>query len=243
MNSKKVLVTGVKSGLGKYIYNLLPGCTGLVRENRKDIIEKNDSYDLIIHCAFKAQGAGKNNINDYYKYVDDNILLTKELTSLKHNKFVYISSIIAYSEEVSAYKYSKLFSEAIVEKTSNSPLIVRCSSLLGEAMRYNTLMKIINDETSEITLTKDSTYNFIRHSDLLEFILKAAKKDVTGVVDFVASDYIELKEVVDRLNSSVAYGSYTFKTPNASNTRLVNMFPEYNKSSWEALGEFLEEIK
>jgi dTDP-4-dehydrorhamnose reductase len=144
---------------------------------------------------------------------------------------------------VSAYKYSKLFSEAIVEKTSNSPLIVRCSSLLGEAMRYNTLMKIINDETSEITLTKDSTYNFIRHSDLLEFILKAAKKDVTGVVDFVASDYIELKEVVDRLNSSVAYGSYTFKTPNASNARLVNMFPEYNKSSWEALGEFLEEIK
>jgi nucleoside-diphosphate-sugar epimerase len=238
-----ILVTGIKSGLGKYIYESLPSAKGLTRENKELIVGTNKGYDLIIHCAFNAQGAGKNQIYDYYKYVDDNILLTKELTKLEHKKFVYISSISVYNEELSAYKYTKLFSESIVGECASEPLILRCSSLLGKTMRANTLMRIIKEKRPKITLTKKSTYNFILHSDVLKFILKAKEEKISGVYDFVASDYIELGEIVKKINPNVSFGNYTFNVPANLPHNVADSYNEFSKDSRTALNEFLEVIK
>ena len=87
-STNKILVTGTKSGLGKYIYNTIPNSISLTRENREDVI--GGEYDLIIHCAFHPERG--NDISDYYDYIDSNILLTNELTKLKHTRFVYVSS-------------------------------------------------------------------------------------------------------------------------------------------------------
>jgi dTDP-4-dehydrorhamnose reductase len=239
----KILVTGTNSGLGKYINNILPNSIFLNRKNRKTIIKSREEYDIIIHCAFNTKNAGRKDVKDVFSYIDDNILLTNELTSIRHKKFVYISSIAVYDELISPYMQTKIYAESIVQNKSNNPLIVRCSSLLGRHMRKNTLTKIITEEKPKITLAKNSTYNLINHEDVLNFISDSCKKKVSGIFDFVASDYLVLEEICNYLNAKVEYGNYIFATNRTSNSNLINTFPKYNKSSWESLKYLIEEIK
>ena len=87
-STNKILITGTTSGLGKYLYENIPNSISL---NRKDTFIDNN-FDVIIHNAFSPQGANKNDIKDYYKYINDNILLTKKLVDIKPKKFIYIST-------------------------------------------------------------------------------------------------------------------------------------------------------
>ena len=135
----KVLVTGCNSGLGKYISETIE-CIGVSRSNRKEIIEKYKSsgVDLIIHCAFGGQGGyEQNEIEDYFKYIDDNILFTKELTEIPHKKIVYISSLAVYEKQYMNYKHTKLYAESIINTLGKNPLILRCPAMLGKHMKSN----------------------------------------------------------------------------------------------------------
>ena len=69
----KYLVTGIKSGLGKYLYENLPDVVGLDRGGF-DLI-KDEDYDVIIHCAFNKTL----DVEDHYQYLEDNIFLTQKL--------------------------------------------------------------------------------------------------------------------------------------------------------------------
>ena len=84
---EKYLISGIKGGLGKYLYDNLPNSIGFGRDEFNLI--KNKDFDTIIHCAFNS----RKNVNDYYEIVRDNIFLTKDLCKVPHNKFVFISSI------------------------------------------------------------------------------------------------------------------------------------------------------
>ena len=161
-SKNKILVTGIGSGLGKSIYESIPGADGLTRKNRDAILKSNIEYDLIIRSAFNTKNAGRNEVDDHFKYIDDNVLLTNELTGLEHKKFVYISSIAVHGEST-PYSQTKLFAEAIVQKKSTSPLIVRCSSLLGKAMRNNTITRIIQESNPKITLSKEFLIFFLNY--------------------------------------------------------------------------------
>ena len=65
-STNRILVTGVTSGLGKYIYENISDCVGMTRENRHYVLK--DEYDLIIHCAFSSERG--NDITDYFEYID-----------------------------------------------------------------------------------------------------------------------------------------------------------------------------
>ncbi len=75
---EKFLITGIGSGLGKYLFNNLPNSLGLNRNNFN--LVKDEDYDTIIHCAFNKE----NIITDYKKYLDDNIFLTQRLKKLNY---------------------------------------------------------------------------------------------------------------------------------------------------------------
>ena len=159
----KILVTGCGSGLGKYISKSIR-CIKVTRSNRKAIIEKYRStgVDLIIHCAFGGQGGyEQNNIDDYFKYVDDNILFTNELTQIPHKKIVYISSLAVYEKKYMNYKHTKLYAESIVNTLGNNALILRCPAMLGKYMKPNNVYKLIKNKECKLSLTKDSNFNYI----------------------------------------------------------------------------------
>ena len=60
-----ILVTGIGSGLGQFLYEGIPSSEGLGRNNIDKILE--GSYDTIVHCAFNTAP------NDMEKFLDDNI--------------------------------------------------------------------------------------------------------------------------------------------------------------------------
>ena len=225
MNSKN-LFTGTKSGLGKYIFQNTNNSISLTRENRTDVIK--DEYDLIIHCAFHSDRDDK--INDYYDYVDSNILLTDELVNLKHNRFVYISSLAVYDKDNVTYKHTKLCAEAIVNKKANNPLIIRVPAMLGIDIRPNTLFRILKEDKPKLTLSGESTFNYVLHSDVKQFALNNKHK---GIVDFVSDGNVTLKKVNEILDGNAIFGDYKFITPEIkdgvnwkSSEQVINKFKE-----------------
>ena len=88
MHLNKTLVTGIDSGLGKYVYENTEGAFGMNRSNAEKVIQdhRDDFFEMIVHCAFNSS----NDVSDYASYLEDNIFLTAKLADIKCRKFVYI---------------------------------------------------------------------------------------------------------------------------------------------------------
>ena len=77
LQNDKVLITGTKSGLGKYLSKQFTECFCLNRENKQDVIDKALQIQLIVHCAFNT----KRDANTYQ-------LLKDNISELSNNKDV-----------------------------------------------------------------------------------------------------------------------------------------------------------
>src|SRR4030043_2310459 len=94
----KILVTGNKSGLGKYLFENLNGIgwdKNTSAKTRQKIIKKG--VDIIIHCAFNSSREVTD--DSVFSYIEDNIFLTKELASIPHKKFIFFSSVDVYPKD------------------------------------------------------------------------------------------------------------------------------------------------
>ena len=233
------LITGCGSGLGKYLYENIPRAIGLCRDNREAIIQENLTTKnlVIVHCAFNATAE----ISNYHRYYDDNLKLTEELCALPHKKFVYISSVDVYNERDFTYKTFKLIAESIIKKSATNALIFRCSALLGPTMRKNNFLKIVEDSVPSLTLTSDSTFNFVLQRDVEKVIGASVVNNLCGVYNFVSNDLLALETVAAKLNKIPSYGSYHYITPLVPNDKIVDHFSFLNKTSSQVVDEFLED--
>lgn len=235
-----ILITGTSSGLGKYLSQNL-GCVALTRENKAQVLldYRNNCFDAIVHCAFNPE----RKVSDWYQYLQDNILLTKELAMLPHKKFIYFSSIDIYRDENTNYKLTKLMAESVVQKMATSPLILRCSAILGETMRPNSLAKLLFEKNAKLSLASLSSFNYILQSDILEAVSKAVHTEIEGVVDFVSSTDVFLSDVDEMYGSEASFGSYVYMTPRLSNAKITKLSPKVNKTSEEVIVEYYNELK
>ena len=126
MNMKKMLITGVTSGMGKYLHEHLGG-EGLTRKNAEKIFSEHKRFDAIIHCAYNSKR--EVNSENLYSYVCDNIALTEKLLDLPHKMFIFFSTVDVYprakglhkedevirlSDVTGMYAITKLISESLV---------------------------------------------------------------------------------------------------------------------------------
>jgi nucleoside-diphosphate-sugar epimerase len=225
---KKFLITGVKSGLGKYLHRSIPDSLGLDRENFDSI--KNENFDTIIHCAFNKE----NIITNYKKYLDDNVFLIQRLKNLNYNKFIYISSIDVYQKNPNMYTHFKRFAESILNEDD---LILRCSMMVGEDMKENHLSKIQNN-ISSIGLSKESKFNYILMKDLAEFFIDKEHKNYKGIIDFVSNSSIELQKVKEYFNSNTILGEHTYESDFDFQNPIFILNNKYNKSSLDNLKQY-----
>jgi nucleoside-diphosphate-sugar epimerase len=253
-----MLISGTRSGLGKYLHENLGGC-GLDRDNfDKDIGKANrKGADVIIHCAFNSA----NNIDaeSLYSYLYDNVLLTQKLVSVPHKKFIFISTVDVYPKngiwhtekedkiDVSAiaglYALTKLMSESIIINNCVNYLILRSTSLLGKYSRRNSLIKIIKEKNCKLTLSANSKLNYVLHSDMLNFIRYAISHRLKGIYNIASSKNINLSEIAGISGNKVRFGKYHYDVGNISNRKVVSVFPEFNKTSREVIERFIGEIR
>jgi len=213
-----ILVTGVGSGLGKWISMQLPDCDKFIRGSKiKDFPKKTilsdgkhnypahtmefEEYDLIIHCAATISHCDWGEVET--DLFDDNVFLTRELTKIPHKKFVLISTIDEAKD--SPYGVTKRISEIVVKGLCKNYLILRTSALLGKEMKKNTFQKIVAGEN--IALTPDTVMNYILYED----VLNAIKNNYTGTKVLRSNDDISMKEVVDVFGHDLSFGSIHYE--------------------------------
>lgn len=227
------LISGNKSGLGKYLNDNLPNSLGFGRGGLN--LFQNEDTNTIIHCAFNKENTPSN----HYQYLNDNIFLTQNLLNLKAKKFIYISTVDVYQPNPSMYALFKKFAESIVEKNSDA-LILRCSMMLGPTMKPNHVTRL-RDNIDKLGLSDDSTFNYILMDDIFEFINSGEYLNHNGIIDFVANDSVKLSEVKKYFNSTTELGNYTYETLNVDSTNSIHILNnKYNKSSLENLKTYYE---
>ena len=248
------LTTGSASGLCRYFYESLGGyCLTREAPLKKLLFQK--PVDVVIHCAFNMQR--DITCRDLYRYLEDTILLTLELTDILCKKFIYISTIDVYpkngnihseDELISVfdhnnlYSLTKLYSESIIREHFKNYLIIRMGMPLGKYTRKNNLLKIILDDNPVITLTRDSAFNCVLYSDILNFILEAVKKDLHGTYNAVSNDSISLYELAEKTRKKIRFGDYFYKCDNISNTKIVSACDHFNKSSHDTIDMYIKEF-
>ena len=251
----RILTSGVLSGMGKFIHENLGGI-GITRETSSEEIEivKQEGVDTIIHCAFNSN---KNiNSESLFQYFNDNVLLTNELVSIPHNKFIFFSTVDLYSKNTAMnkeddiinlnnvngiYAETKLISESIVKAKCSNYLILRPTTLVGEYSRKNTLLKIMDEEGEELFLSGESKFNYVLYTDVLDFIKLAIDNDVRGIYNVASSENILLSEVAELIGRNVSFGSHTYSVGNISNNKISALCPVFNKTSKDCINQFVGE--
>jgi len=251
----RILITGNKSGLGRYLYEDM-GEVGLSRDISREKREqiKKEGADVIIHCAFSSDK--EVNSKTLYSYVDDNVFLTKELVDYPHKKFIFFSSVDIYPKnkiihfedetiDINAvsgvYPITKLISESIVRKHCQNYLILRGTAFLGKYSRKNTLIKIIEKQNPALTVTADSEFNYVLHSDIADFLRFAIKEDIRGVYNLASSENITISQVVKMLTKRIKFGNYYYNVGKINNNKIASIFPTFKKTSREIINQFIKQ--
>jgi nucleoside-diphosphate-sugar epimerase len=250
---KDLLITGFKSGFGRYAYENLGGF-GLGRDNQDSLLfAREKGVDTIMHCAFNNPRVLTS--NSIHPYMQDNLFLTQNLLKIPHKRFIFMSSVDVYpkseeihieSEEIpinlvgNFYGVTKLMSESMIREMSPSSLILRCSGLLGPYMKKNNLTRLIEEENPELTLTKDSELNCILYEDLLDFILVASEKDLNGVYNTTSSSNISFSGVAKLLGKEVDFGEHFYRVGKINNQKIREISPVFSKSSEEVIKQFIK---
>ena len=253
----KLLITGTCSGLGKYLHENMGGIElhqSISEEAQKEICSAD--YDAIIHCA--ANSSTGIDSTSLYSYLDDNLFLTKRLTSIRPKLFVYMSSVDVYPQKdclhsedqiIDAdtlrgiYATTKLASETLIQHNCPNYLILRGVTLLGKYSRKNTLIKIIENEKCEVGLSGDSIYNITTYFDIKNFIQFALEKNFHGIYNLASSDNIKLSDIAGSLNRKVQFGTHIYRVGNIDNRKIASVFPRFKKSSLDSLLQYTNKVK
>lgn len=254
MFKETILITGTKSGLGKYLHKNIPSLR-ITRDTSEEEWEKitKEGVGTIIHCA--ANSSNPKNAEEFSQYVYDNILLTEKLLKIPHHKFIFISTIDVYpknnvlhneEEEIESnkiqgvYTSTKYISEVFIQKMSPQWIILRCSALLGEDARKNSMVRILDEQTPTLTVSANSEFNYILHKDFLKIINEMIRNNVQGIYNCCSNGNITLSEIAKKLKKEVTYGEYYYKTGKIDNSKLRRMIPELEKTSLQVVEEFIQ---
>lgn len=253
----RLLITGVKSGLGCYLHRDLGGF-GLARDNASDMMASlsQQGVDIIIHCAFAMrQTVGFDQVEPYFR---DNVQLTERLLAIPHRKFIYLSSVHVYPQngqqhreddpirlcsKPDCYSTFKLLNEALVTSAGRNPLILRPSSFLGVAARSNTITRIIFDPYPSVTVASDSQYNFVLYGDVRRFIARCIREDIGGTFNVASTGNMPLHELAAAVRKKPVYGAFRYEVGNISTEKICSVDGGFSKSSRETMLEFLEVLR
>jgi nucleoside-diphosphate-sugar epimerase len=224
------LVTGVGSGIGRYLSERLPDCVGLDRNNFEMI--KQHQYRTVIHSAFNKM----RDPIDLYRYLDDNILLTERLLELQYERFVYLSSIDVYQESANLYAIFKRFAESMVSRVPGH-CILHCSTMLGPYMKTNHMTTLLSG-AGNLGLSGDSVFNYILYEDLYDFIVAREYEIHDGTIDFVSTGSVRLKDVKDLLGATTNLGDYCYSIASEFPDPVYRRIPRFEKSTRDNLKSF-----
>ncbi len=253
LKSLKILTTGTRRGFGKFIANKL----NTYRFDRNSKLSELDrNYDVIIHCA--SNSSENIILKNFYKFSYDNFFLTTELLKLSFKHFIFISSIGIYPQSIKVYdektnfevktrnnyEFFKIMSENYIQKFSKKFTILRVAGLLDQSSRENSIQKIISNKNRKISLSSNSTLNYILYEDLFNFINIVMKKKKFGIFNVSASKNIKLIHLKNYINSNnIKFGNYSYLTPRIDNTKAKKEYSNLKLTTYQNIQKYLKMLK
>ena len=125
-----------------------------------------------------------------------------------------------------------------VEVLISDDLILRLSCLLGKTSKPNHVSKIISN-VEYISLEENSTFNYTLYSELFSFFSEKLHINKSGICDFVANDFVYLKDVISFAKSNTKTGQYCYNSKYEFVNPIYLDHPEYDKSSLEKLNSYI----
>ncbi|MBO98802.1 MAG: hypothetical protein CL730_00825 [Chloroflexi bacterium] len=207
-NTNKILITGTKSGLGKYLSSFIKGTTNIETQNELNL-HKSSSFKIIIHCA----GSNSHRFKDFLKLIKNNIILTYKLLRFRSDLFVFFSTVDIFSDKFNFFSLTKYISERIIIFFHSNFLIYRCSAMLGIDMRNNHVNKILSFKTEKLNLSFESEFRYITHQSIFEQILEDINSNKKGIFTLTSKNPKNLKFFCDHYaNNKIGFGEYVYKT-------------------------------
>jgi nucleoside-diphosphate-sugar epimerase len=243
----KLLITGTASGLGRHLIETLGGAPW----NRQLRSSPERHPDVIIHSAWPArppttaEGLGA--------YVEDTLELARRLTEWPHRKFIFLSSSEVYplaghsggeDEPIAVeairnlYGACKLMAESIIRTHGRNVLILRSTGLLGPTARPSSLIRLLREESLQLTLAPASSFYYLLHQDASAFLRLAIAQDLIGIYNLSSSGSVTLGEVAERYGKRVRWGDYVYQAGPIRNRKIADVFPAFRKTSWEVIEEY-----
>lgn len=241
-----LLITGTQSGIGRYLHEELGGSV-YTRETSDEELEKirSEGVEAIIHCAAKPRDP-KLEGSDRTPYIPDNVDLTEKICAIPHKQFIYFSTVDVYpksderhtEDEVIAladigepYAETKLIGEEIVRKKAHNPIIFRCVNILGKYARKTNVMKLIEDDNPQLTLTADSEINVVTYDDIRACIEYARTHNMQGTYNIARSAPIQFGKIAEMVGKKVQFGTYTYHSGNIDNTKITALLPQFKETA------------
>ena len=248
------LVSGTGSGFGRHARDVF-GAQSWDRDTpdgeRQWIIDSG--VDVVIHSAFNSSPTVDS--DNAAQYVRDNLQLTADLLSVPCGLFVFLSTVDVYprdgarhiedevidlNETPGIYGMMKLMSEGMVRERKGRHLVLRCSSLLGQTMRCNTLTRLLDGER-KVGLSSSSRFNYVRHTDVSDFIDMASGSDLSGTFNVASGDDVSFLDVAAQISPNVEFGSYVYDCGLTDNSKIIEIAPAFARSSLETVTTFINE--
>lgn len=185
------LVTGVTSGLGRYLLENTEGAEGLKRG--QPLPERY--FDRVVHCAHDH--------GDPHANLD----MLQCLFQVPCGHFAYVSSVEvhkAYSLDNKGYGASKLRCEQFVRASHGSHAVVRLCAMLGPHMRENTLVRMLRGK--KLSVTPDSTFAFVRHATAARWVKAHGTVTISGNI-------MTIQDIAAELGLCPEYGEFPYRTP------------------------------
>ena len=240
---KKILITGPRSGIGKFLAKKLKnGNNSLYLLNRSNFEKiKKIKFDFIVHCAGKRPiFKSKNKIYDYY---EDNIKLTEKITNLSFKKIIYFSTVDVYENSSlikkenikininnlkGIYPLTKLISESIIANKSQNYLIIRLPTLIGKTMRITSLYNILKKKNSFVPYSKNSIFNLVDYNTVYEIIIYWFKHNIKGIFNVASKKNIKISSLSKK---SKYYGKNNYDVGNISITKINKIKKSFLENS------------
>ena len=91
------------------------------------------------------------------------------------------------------------------------------------------------DNNQKLSLSGESTFNYILHKDILEFIRSGAYRELSGIYDFVSTENVKLKNIQKEFDTTVEFGDYVYETPNEFKNPIYT-----SRTSMETIKEYFK---
>jgi nucleoside-diphosphate-sugar epimerase len=241
----RFLISGTATGLGASLHRRFGG----EAYSRTSVLAPSGAFDTIIHCAVNtAKDVSHGTIDGYFR---DNVELTRRLLAIRHDRFVFVSTIDVYPKTMAhcdedaainahdisgVYAISKYYSEALVRAGARRPLILRAGALLGPSMRENSLTRMLAQPGASVGLSGASSFNYILHDDIGDLIEAAGRGSVTGILNACSANAVTLQEISGHFGCGTTFGGYTYATPAVTNRKAAALVRGLQRSSLETIG-------